>query len=94
MYDYWSERITRYSLLERDKICVYCQKPLDIKTVTIDHTIPKSKGGSNDLSNLAASCKDCNSKKQDFLPLNFIMKRIEDEDFARHYNPVLEETKQ
>lgn len=90
MYDYWAERYTRLALLERDKICVYCHKKLDEKTVTIDHIIPRSKGGTNDLSNLVACCKGCNGQKQDFLPLNFIMKRIEDEEFARCYNPVLE----
>jgi len=41
--------------------CAYCGKrnlPLEI-----EHVIPRVKGGTNHLSNLVASCRDCNSKK-------------------------------
>lgn len=30
---------------------------------TIDHIIPRSRGGNNDLNNLACCCKTCNSHK-------------------------------
>lgn len=39
--------------------CVYCGDPAD----TIDHVIPKSKGGTDDLDNLVPACRDCNSRK-------------------------------
>jgi 5-methylcytosine-specific restriction endonuclease McrA len=38
---------------------------LPINAVTIDHRIPKSKGGSNDKSNLVLACYGCNSEKSD-----------------------------
>lgn len=43
--------------------CYYCKKPLTLETVTIDHFIPQSKGGKNNIENLYPSCGDCNTKK-------------------------------
>ena len=37
----------------------------DFELMTIDHIVPKSKGGSNDLSNLQPMCHTCNTKKAD-----------------------------
>jgi hypothetical protein len=36
---------------------------------------PHSKGGSDDLSNLVAACKKCNSEKGTKLPENFTAKK-------------------
>ena len=35
---------------------------------TLDHLMPKSRGGSNDLTNLVISCSPCNSAKSNDLP--------------------------
>jgi hypothetical protein len=49
-------------LLERDgRKCAYCQGenvPLEI-----EHIVPKSRGGSNQIANLTLSCRPCNQKK-------------------------------
>jgi 5-methylcytosine-specific restriction endonuclease McrA len=37
----------------------------DFELMTIDHIIPKSKGGTNDLENLQPMCNSCNAKKAD-----------------------------
>jgi len=37
-------------------------------TMTIDHVVPLSKGGSNKLENLVLCCNRCNHKKNDILP--------------------------
>ena len=51
--------------------CVYCQKDLhgaDPATVTLDHLIPwRMKHGHNGPTNLATSCRSCNSSKGDKL---------------------------
>ena len=44
--------------------CVACGTPSD----TIDHIIPLSKGGTNDIDNLQPMCRSCNAKKNDSLP--------------------------
>ena len=39
--------------------CSYCGKPAE----EIDHIIPRSKGGTDSVNNLTASCRACNEKK-------------------------------
>ena len=42
---------------------------------TVDHIIPVAKGGSDDLENLVAACKRCNSAKQDKMPDEFQLQK-------------------
>lgn len=50
----------RLQVLKRDGwTCRYCGGPAD----HCDHVIPRSRGGSDDPSNLAAACGTCNRKK-------------------------------
>jgi len=56
--------------------CVYCDTDLksrfnDWMSIEIDHIVPKSKGGSDDLDNRATSCSACNSFKHSYIPNNF-----------------------
>ncbi len=52
----------REYLLERDnRCCAYCDK--NDKPLQIEHIVPRSKGGSNRVSNLTLSCEKCNLKK-------------------------------
>jgi 5-methylcytosine-specific restriction endonuclease McrA len=65
--------VREYLLEKWGRKCVYCG--LENTRLEIDHIIPKSKGGSNRISNLTIACKDCNVKKanlsiQDFLSDN------------------------
>lgn len=46
--------------------CVYCGAT-NVR-LTIDHLIPKAKGGKSTFENCVTSCKPCNSKKGDKLP--------------------------
>lgn len=56
-------RVNRHRILKRDNhSCVYCGSK---KQLTIDHLIPKSKGGGNTWDNLVTCCISCNSKKGD-----------------------------
>ena len=43
--------------------CYCCGKPMYFEDTTLEHIIPLSKGGSNNLDNLSLSHKDCNNKK-------------------------------
>jgi hypothetical protein len=58
---------TRHKILERDGFrCLDCgASPLNGALLEVDHTIPISKGGTNDPSNLRTLCSDCNRGKSD-----------------------------
>lgn len=45
--------------------CVSCGKWYSKSNITVDHRIPKRKGGTDDLWNLQPMCKSCNSSKRD-----------------------------
>ena len=54
----------RYTVLRRDSFkCQYCGATSDSTKLHVDHIIPYSKGGSNDISNLITSCMKCNLGK-------------------------------
>jgi len=55
---------SRENLYKRDKsICQYCGKQFPRKELSIDHVIPRSKGGKTCWENCVLSCLDCNAKK-------------------------------
>jgi 5-methylcytosine-specific restriction endonuclease McrA len=71
---HWSRR----GVLVRDGFtCIYCKaqpgtpmkgKILNKSDFTVDHIIPKSKGGKDQWGNTACACYHCNHRKGDRLP--------------------------
>jgi 5-methylcytosine-specific restriction endonuclease McrA len=60
------QKATPSAIYERDgNKCVYSGIPLTNKTRSLDHVIPRSKGGENTWENLVACHRDINSKKGD-----------------------------
>jgi 5-methylcytosine-specific restriction endonuclease McrA len=56
--------MTRAGVLRRDgRRCAYCGKRAD----TIDHVVPRSRGGAHTWDNCVAACRTCNSRKADRL---------------------------
>jgi len=56
----------RFKVLERDSFtCQYCGRSAPGVVLHVDHVVPVSKGGSNDMSNLVTACEDCNLGKSD-----------------------------
>jgi 5-methylcytosine-specific restriction endonuclease McrA len=65
--DVHRRKITRKAVLARDSwTCQYCgaSKP----GLTVDHVIPRSRGGESVWENIVASCAACNRKKGSQLP--------------------------
>jgi 5-methylcytosine-specific restriction endonuclease McrA len=55
--------VREYVLAKWQHRCAYCQR--DQVPFELDHILPKSRGGSDRVSNLALSCHDCNQSKAD-----------------------------
>lgn len=56
--------VSRKSIMLRDRMtCQYCRVGFTAKELTLDHVIPRSRGGANDWLNLVACCFACNNKK-------------------------------
>jgi len=54
----------RFEVFKRDNFtCRYCGRKTPNVVLEIDHVIPKSEGGSDDLENLVTSCWECNRGK-------------------------------
>jgi 5-methylcytosine-specific restriction enzyme A len=54
----------RVFVLDRDGYkCIFCGRGARQAQLEVDHIIPFSKGGSNELSNLQTLCFDCNRGK-------------------------------
>ena len=61
-----SRKITRRALFARDGFaCVYCGAT---GRLTIDHVVPRSRGGGSSWENVVTSCATCNSRKGNRLP--------------------------
>jgi len=66
--------LSRRALFTRDDHrCQYCGRPAE----NIDHVVPRSRGGQHVWENVVASCRPCNSKKEDRLPseIGFVLRR-------------------
>lgn len=54
--------------LQATFICPYCLNEFSLKKATVDHIIPKSRGGSSESYNLVWACKRCNNEKGALTP--------------------------
>lgn len=57
--------VTKDGVKRRDGACAYCGGPAE----TVDHVIPRSRGGDSSWLNLVAACEACNGRKADRTPL-------------------------
>jgi len=61
--------LTRRTLLARDGFtCQYCGCQKDRSELTLDHVIPRSRGGQSTWDNLVVACRRCNQRKGNRTP--------------------------
>lgn len=64
-----AQRLEKFEIL--GNVCFYCQKP---KPLTVDHNIPLSRGGTDNIENILPACRSCNSKKNAMTTEEFLAK--------------------
>lgn len=85
-----SRAVSRKSIMLRDRMtCQYCSRQYagEPKKLTLDHVIPRSRGGGSTWENLVACCLKCNNVKSDRTPEEAGM------TLARHPGPVTSHAK-
>jgi len=61
--------LTRRNIMIRDGFrCQYCDTKAAIRDLTLDHVMPRSRGGPSSWKNLATACGPCNRRKGDRTP--------------------------
>jgi len=73
-------KYSRMTLFERDKFtCCFCNQKFPKNLLTVDHIVPKCKGGLTNWNNTITACKSCNSIKAD--------KSVEESGLKMHFKP-------
>lgn len=61
--------LNRRNIYFRDgNICQYCGRKFATSELSLDHVIPRSRGGGDTWENLVCACVSCNNRKADKLP--------------------------
>lgn len=85
-YDNLTVDLNRKNIITRDNYtCQYCG--ITRISLTIDHVIPKGRGGNDSWENLVAACQPCNQKKRDRTPdeSNMHLNRVPKHPNRLHY---------
>ncbi|MFH1746512.1 MAG: HNH endonuclease [Planctomycetota bacterium] len=70
-------KLNRRNLFARDRShCQYCGKKFPTSELSLDHIVPRSRGGENSWTNIVCACVHCNVKKGGRTPIEAHMKLI------------------
>jgi 5-methylcytosine-specific restriction endonuclease McrA len=59
----------RMRIYTRDKYrCQYCGEKKSVNQLTLDHILPRSRGGDNSPVNIVTACVECNNRKSNRTP--------------------------
>ena len=62
--EWWKRRIAK-------GICHWCEQAFKPAELTMDHVVPVARGGKSTKGNVVPSCKACNTKKKQMLPMEW-----------------------
>jgi HNH endonuclease len=69
--------VTKKNIYLRDNhTCQYCSRKFHASELTLDHVLPRSRGGRNTWENLVTACRKCNQAKDSRTPEEAGMKLL------------------
>ena len=82
--------LTRRMVLARDAYtCQYCGGHFPREELTMDHVVPKSRGGKAEWTNVVTACRKCNQRKGNRTPKEAGMKLLREPFEPRYVALVL-----
>ena len=82
-------RFSRRNIFARDNnTCQYCGKNFGSAELSLDHVIPRSRGGMTTWDNIVSACRDCNVRKGGRTPIEAGLRLIRPPT-KPHRNPVV-----
>jgi 5-methylcytosine-specific restriction endonuclease McrA len=70
--------LSRHNVLARDgHLCQYCGRHFPTHLLSIDHVVPRSRGGATTWENVVCACLSCNAKKGGRTPHEARMKLVQ-----------------
>jgi len=80
---YHQRKLTKVAVFNRDRYtCQYCGR--QTRELTLDHVIPRGRGGEHSWDNVVSACKVCNCRKGGRTPQEAGMKLIQQPRAPRH----------
>jgi 5-methylcytosine-specific restriction endonuclease McrA len=77
-------KFNKHNVFARDSWqCQYCNQVFSPSELTIDHVLPRSRGGKSHFANVVTCCKECNSTKGGRTP--------QEANMLLHKNPTIPE---
>jgi 5-methylcytosine-specific restriction endonuclease McrA len=72
--------------------CCYCSKPINRKSISLDHLIPMNKAalGLHAWGNVVACCQGCNNEKQQTDWQDFLKKKASEQEFTKRRDRIEE----
>jgi len=87
-------KAVRHEVYKRDGcICQFCGAKRQPRELTIDHLVPVSRGGHDEITNYLTACKACNQRKADLSLEDFSAGLdIEVQELPVHEDPIIDNT--
>lgn len=63
------------------KTCLYCGQSSK-EALVLDHFVPLSRGGANEIGNILPVCRSCNAKKYNKMPQDWVRERCGDNGYG------------